>query len=80
MASQRQQTTRSAWRKEDVERLVCWMEEHQGTLRGKQRTWHKDVKEQVFSENEEITVRRIGDKVSNMKNAWRNARKIPENF
>jgi len=79
MAADRPKTTRSRnWLKDDMERLVCWMEENQQSLRGKQATWHKDVKEQIFAENEEITVKRIGEKVQNMKNSWRNARKIQE--
>ncbi|KAF8436722.1 hypothetical protein BGX38DRAFT_1325945 [Terfezia claveryi] len=66
------------WVKEDVERLVCWMEENQQSLRGKQSAWHKDIKEQIFGANEDITVKRIGEKVQNMKIAWRNARKLQE--
>jgi hypothetical protein len=66
------------WAKEDMERLVCWMEENQQSLRGKQSAWHKDVKEQLFGDNEDITVKRIGEKVQNMKGAWRNARKLQE--
>ena len=73
------QRTRSRnWVKEDVERLVHWMEENQQSLQGKASVWHKDVKEQVFAENEEITVKRIKEKAQNMKNAWRTARKIWE--
>ena len=64
--------------KEDVEQLVCWMEENQLKLRGKQSVWHKDLKEQVFATNSDITVKRIGEKVQNMKNAWRNARKVQD--
>ncbi|KAF8428737.1 hypothetical protein EV426DRAFT_711420 [Tirmania nivea] len=56
MPSDSQKSTRQrAWPKEDVERLVCWMEEHQENLRGKQAAWHKDVKEQVFAEDPDIT-------------------------
>jgi len=36
---------------------------------------HKDVKEQVLGESEETILKRIEEKVQNMKNAWRNARK-----
>lgn len=64
------------WVKEDVERLVHWMEENQQSLRGKQSVWHNDIKEQVFAEDEDITVKRIREKVQNMKNAWRSARKL----
>lgn len=35
--------------KEDVEGLVCWMEENQQSrLRGKQSTGHKDAKDPVL--------------------------------
>ncbi|KAF8421680.1 hypothetical protein EV426DRAFT_608723 [Tirmania nivea] len=66
------------WTKEEVERLVCWMEENQESLRGKQAVWHKDVKAQVFAEDEEMTVTRIRDKAHNMKKAWSEARKLRE--
>lgn len=54
------------------------MEEHQENLRGKQAAWHKDVKEQVFARDPEITVNRIKDKAQNMKKAWSDARKLRE--
>ncbi|KAF8418337.1 hypothetical protein EV426DRAFT_645416 [Tirmania nivea] len=58
MASQRPKPTRIRnWVKEDMERLVCWMEENKQSLRGKQSAWHKDAKEQVFGDNEDITVK-----------------------
>ena len=44
MPSTRSRTVRETWAKADVERLIGWMEEHQGVLRGKQGAWHKDVK------------------------------------
>jgi len=43
------------WSKSESERLVAWMEENQEELRGKQITWHKLVKEQVLSSEEQIT-------------------------
>ena len=43
MASQRTSRQRN-WTKEEMERLVGWMEENQESLRGKQAVWHKDVK------------------------------------
>ena len=77
MPSERTPRSRN-WIKDDIERLVHWMEENQIKLRGKQSVWHKDVKEQVFGQNGDITVKRIGEKVQNMKNACRNARKLRE--
>ncbi|KAF8430098.1 hypothetical protein EV426DRAFT_579780 [Tirmania nivea] len=64
------------WKKEDVERLVAWMEDHQENLRGKQAAWHKDVKDQLFSEDEWISIKRIKEKAQNLKIAWTKARKI----
>ncbi|KAF8430147.1 hypothetical protein EV426DRAFT_708274 [Tirmania nivea] len=56
MPSDSQKSTRQrTWPKEDMERLVCWMEDNQEKLRGKQAAWHKDVKEQVFAEDPDIT-------------------------
>ena len=42
------------------------MEENQLKLCEKQSDWHKDLKEQVFATNSDITVKRIGEKVQNM--------------
>jgi len=41
-----------AWSKEELEQLVAWMEENPEQLRGKQAVWHKDVKDQVFKNDE----------------------------
>lgn len=55
-----------------------WMEENEESLRGRQAAWHKDVKDQVFADNEEITVKRIKEKVQNMRSSWKLARKLRE--
>ncbi|KAF8430248.1 hypothetical protein EV426DRAFT_713247 [Tirmania nivea] len=47
------------WKREEVERLVGWMEENQELLRGKQV---------------HITVKKISEKMSNMKKAWKDAK------
>jgi len=52
------------------------MEENVESLCGKQAAWHKDVKGQVFAEDEEMTINQIRDKVQNMKKAWSEARKL----
>ncbi|KAF8439174.1 hypothetical protein BGX38DRAFT_1208809 [Terfezia claveryi] len=70
-----EEKTYKAWSKEEVEKLIGWMEENQEALRGLQRKWHKDVKEEVFADDENITFNRIRDKVSNMKAAWSQAKK-----
>ncbi|KAF8427057.1 hypothetical protein EV426DRAFT_715314 [Tirmania nivea] len=45
-----EEKTYMAWSKDDVERLVGWMEENQEALRGQQKKWHKDIKEEVFAD------------------------------
>ncbi|KAF8418336.1 hypothetical protein EV426DRAFT_645415 [Tirmania nivea] len=61
-----EEKTYMTWSKDDVERLVGWMEENQEALRGQQKKWHKDIKEEVFAD-EGITVNRIRDKLSNIQ-------------
>ena len=39
-----------------MEHLVGWMEENP---EGKQASWHKDVKDEVFANEEHITVKMI---------------------
>jgi len=50
---------------------VSWMEENPEQLRGKQAVWHKDVKDQVFKNDEHVTVKRICGKAANMRRQWR---------
>jgi len=38
-------STTQAWARDEVERLISWMEDNQEQLRGKQIAWHKEVKE-----------------------------------
>lgn len=63
MATDSQELKGCPWIKEDIERLVAWMEEHQEKLRGKQAAWHKDVNDQIFAEDEWITVKQNKEKV-----------------
>ncbi|KAF8461924.1 hypothetical protein BDZ91DRAFT_736061 [Kalaharituber pfeilii] len=76
MSSQRSQLT--MWRKDEFERLVAWMEDNQEAIRGKQITWYKQVKEQVFAYEDHITVKKISDKMANAKRAWKEAKAILE--
>jgi len=55
-------STTQAWTRDEVERLISWMEDNQEKLRGKQVAWHKEVKEQVFGAEEHITMKRIPEK------------------
>jgi len=41
-----------AWSKEELKQLVAWIEENPEQLRGKQAVWHKDVKDQVFKNDQ----------------------------
>ncbi|KAF8459269.1 hypothetical protein BDZ91DRAFT_464829 [Kalaharituber pfeilii] len=64
----------SPWKREELERLITWMQENFESLRGKQVVWHKDVKDQVFSDDDHITVKKIGEKAQNMKKSWKDAK------
>ncbi|RPB25363.1 hypothetical protein L211DRAFT_867338 [Terfezia boudieri ATCC MYA-4762] len=68
----------SAWSRPETERLIAWMEDNQEELRGKQITWHKLVKGQVFADEDHITVKRITDKSTNMKRSWKDARAMQQ--
>ncbi|KAF8439653.1 hypothetical protein BGX38DRAFT_1144655 [Terfezia claveryi] len=70
-----EEKTYKAWSKEKVEKLIGWMEENQEVLQGLQRKWHKDIKEEVFADDENIIFNRIRDKVLNIKAAWSQAKK-----
>lgn len=59
-----------AWTKDEIERMIGWMEDHPLEIRGKQSSWHKDIKDEVFKDNAHVTVRRICDKATNMKKQW----------
>ena len=37
------------WQKEELERLVGWIEEHADLMQGKRKDWSKQAKEEVFS-------------------------------
>ena len=69
MPANSQRASSKAWSKIEIELLVEWMEDNQEELRGKQNIWHKQVKEEVFTNEEHITVKRIVEKAVNMKAA-----------
>jgi len=54
------------------------MEDHEGEIRGKQVQWHREVKDQVFADEEHIPVKRISEKIGNMRKAWRDAKAMQE--
>ena len=62
------------WTRDEVERIIAWMEDHEEEIRGKQVQWHKEVKEQVFADEEHIPVKRITEKMGSMRKAWKGAK------
>ena len=70
------QDSTQPWTKEEIERLLAWMEDNQESLKGKQIPWHKDVKEEVFATDDHITVKKITDKAGNLKKNWKSAKVI----
>lgn len=62
------------WQKSEIEGLISWMEENPEQLHGKQSRWYRDVKDEVFYNDEHITVKKINDKASNMKKASKEAK------
>jgi len=54
------------------------MEDHEEEIRGKQVQWHKEVKEQVFADEEHILVKRITEKMDTMRKAWKDAKAMQE--
>ena len=68
------------WTREEAEKLIGWMEDNQQHLRGKQMAWYKLVKEEVFAGDDymHITVKKIADKVFNIKRSWKEAKAMQE--
>jgi adenine C2-methylase RlmN of 23S rRNA A2503 and tRNA A37 len=58
--------------------MIDWMEENRHLMSRKQGLWHRRMKEEVFSGSEyvKITVKRIGEKVTNMRRAYRQAKEL----
>lgn len=59
MASQRAPLITRA--KSEVERMIEWMEDNPEDLKGRQLSWHKDVKDDIFKNDAHIIVKRICD-------------------
>ena len=62
-----------------MEKLIAWMEDNPDDLLGKQSRWHRDMKDEVFPNDEHITTKKINDKISNMKRQWKEAKALQEN-
>jgi len=56
------------------------MEDHEEEIRGKQVQWQKEVKEQVFADEEHIPVKRIIEKMGNMRKAWKDVKAMQGTF
>ena len=56
-------TTQRPWTRDEVERIIVWIEDHEEAIQGKQVQWHKEVKAQVFADEEHILVKRITEKM-----------------
>ena len=57
------------------------MEENHERLRGKPADWINKVKEDIFPDDEgfeHITAKKVRDKYTNMKKAWKDAKTIQE--
>lgn len=52
------------------------MEDHVDLTRGRQRDWHKLVKEAVFPSEDHISVNKIRDKTGNMRRAYNKAKQM----
>ena len=61
-----------------MEQLIEWIEKHPEELRGKEIIWQKDAKEQLWPNDAHITIRKLTDKVANMKRAWKEAREMQD--
>ena len=49
------------------------MEENQEALRGQQKKWHRDVNEEVFADDDSITLNRIRDKAAKYESCMVNS-------
>ena len=61
------------WTKDEIERLIDWMEDNPEELRGKQAAWHRKIVDKIFNtaKDKHIDVKKICDKATNMKKQWR---------
>ena len=63
------------WQKEDIERLIGWIEDHVNLMQGKPSEWTKRAKE-VFSLDNHISTTKIRDKARNMRTAYNRAKQM----
>ncbi|KAI5807156.1 hypothetical protein EDC01DRAFT_14754 [Geopyxis carbonaria] len=61
------------WHSSEVESLLAWMETHGALVAGKATKWHRQLKNDVFPDNDRIDVTKIRNKLSNMRKAYKTA-------
>ena len=66
------------WQKEEVERLIGWIEEHVDQMQGKRNEWAKQAKEEVFSTSldDHISAKKIQDKARDMRTAYKKVKQM----
>ena len=66
------------WPKEEVERLIDWIEEHVDLMQGKRSGWAKQAREEAFSTStdDHIGVKNIQDKARNTRTAYNKAEQM----
>ena len=66
------------WQKDEVERLVGWIEEHVDLLQGKPSGWTRQAKEEAFSSSRDdhISANKIRDKVRNLQVVYNKAKQL----
>lgn len=64
------------WQKEEVERLIGWLEGHVDLTEGKQSEWTKRAKEEVFSLDDHISTDKIRYKTRNLQTAYNKANRM----
>ena len=67
-----------SWQTEEIEELIVWVEENHERLRGRPVDWIRKAKEDIFPNNEHITAKKVRDKYTNMKKAWKEAKTMQE--
>ena len=72
-SSQSNRRMKTRWRKSEIEKLITWMEDNQEKVLGKQ-SYFTDVKQEIFSNEDHVTTKRIRQKIVNMRTAWTKAK------
>jgi hypothetical protein len=68
------------WQRREIELLLGWMEQNSNLMNGKQIVWHRLLKNTTFPDAEHITVKKISDKVQNMRRSYNKAKQMQAQF